>query len=94
MSRNLRDGSESTTDGKSPEKRLLLISSSYRRHSFSNDFGTVPQNMLEFMWNSAKSVSNPRSSGRVPEMFAWLRSIPATVVTCGSSKEGAQNTPV
>jgi len=90
ISRNLSDGSLSTTYGNTPDKRLLLTSSSNNNRSFLKLCGIVPQKKLEFMWKRVRSVRRPRSSGNVPEIPAWLRSIPATVMTEGSSGAGEQ----
>lgn len=84
-SRNLSCGSFKTTSGNLPAKRLLLISNSNKSFRVSNLCGTVPQNLLEFMWNNARSTSKPSSSGKYPAMSPWLRSMPATVRILGSS---------
>lgn len=63
-SKNLRVGNSRTRRGNFPANLLLLRSSSKRIFRFRNFCGTVPQNRLEFMWNNARSVSNPSSSGR------------------------------
>lgn len=94
ISRYLRFGNSRTTCGNGPTKRLLLTSSSYRRVSLEMLFGIIPQNLLELRWRRLMSVSKPISTGRWPAMSAWLRSIPATTVTFGSSSAGAQKTPV
>ncbi|KAM1862648.1 hypothetical protein ACFX14_003080 [Malus domestica] len=63
-SKNLSFGSWRNTRGNFSAKRLLLksrLNSSLRR---LNLWGTVPQNLLESMWNYARSVSNPSSSGK------------------------------
>lgn len=54
----------------------------------------MPQNRLELMWNRARSLRSPSSSGKYPAMSPWLRSMPATTVTFESFKEGAQKTPL
>ncbi|KAI8005513.1 hypothetical protein LOK49_LG08G02935 [Camellia lanceoleosa] len=90
ISRNFKDGSLRTTLGNSPARRLLLTSSSKRRRSLQKLCGIVPQKRLELMWKRERSVRRPRSSGKVPEMLPWLRSIPATVLMLGSSGAGAQ----
>ncbi|KAK6919098.1 hypothetical protein RJ641_017520, partial [Dillenia turbinata] len=56
--------------------------------------GRIPQKRLLFRWMSARSVRRPSSSGRKPAMLAKLRSMPATTCTFGSSRDGAQYTPV
>ncbi|KVI11844.1 hypothetical protein Ccrd_009740 [Cynara cardunculus var. scolymus] len=48
-SKNFNTGIDKTTVGKTPTKRLLLISSSWRSLSFLKVAGTVPQNRLELM---------------------------------------------
>lgn len=93
-SRNLSVGRSKTTLGNRPANRLLLRSSSKRSFKRPNFLGTVPQKRLELMWNNARSTKRPSSSGRYPAMSPWLRSMPATVWTEGSSSAGAQKTPV
>lgn len=63
-SRNLRLCISRTTVGKGPTKRLLLTSSSCIRVSLEKVLGMIPQNLLEFIWKSATSVSRPNSTGR------------------------------
>ncbi|KAM2512222.1 hypothetical protein PS1_036520 [Malus domestica] len=63
-SKNLSFGSWRNTRGNFLAKRLLLklrSNSSLRR---LNLWGTVPQNLLESMWNYARSVSSLSSSGK------------------------------
>lgn len=93
-SRYLRDGRRSTTSGNFPAKRLLLTSSSKSRRRRSKRCGMVPQNLLELMWKSARSVRSPSSSGRYPAMSAWFRSIPATTITLRLKGSGAQKMPL
>jgi hypothetical protein len=85
-----------TTSGNEPEKRLLLKSSSARRLRFANSLGTVPVNLLVLIWKSASSYSNPSSGTKVPERFAWFKSMPATTRMLGGSPliGGEQNTPL
>lgn len=94
MSRYLRPGIIRTTSGNPPTKRLLLISNSYRSVSLPKLWGTIPQNLFEFMWNTAMSLNRPNSTGRYPAMSAPLRSMPATTSSSGSSRALSQNTPV
>jgi len=93
-SRYLRLDHVRTTSGKLPTKRLLLASNSNISESLDKLFGIIPQNLLELMWKSATSVKSPNSAGRNPAMSAWLRSTPATTLNLGSSRAGAQKTPV
>jgi len=83
-----------TAEGKGPTKRLLLISYSCTSVRFIKLSGMTPQNLLELMWKSAISPKCPNSSGRFPAMSAWLRSMPATTCKVGSSRAGAQYTPL
>lgn len=55
--------SSSTCSGNRPTKRLLLKSSSYRILRLVKLFGTIPQNLLEFICRSARSVNRPTSGG-------------------------------
>ena len=84
-SKNLSRGSFKTTCGNLPAKRLLLRSNSNKIIRSLKLCGTVPQNLLEFMWNNARSTSKPSSSGKYPAMSPWLRSMPATVRILGLS---------
>lgn len=63
-SKNFKVGNESTTLGKPPTNLLLLKSSSKRSFNLLKLLGTTPQNLLVLMWNRARSVSRPSSSGR------------------------------
>ena len=92
-SKNLSEGSLSTTCGNFPANRLLLRSSSKSSLMSLNLRGTVPQNLLELMWNNARSTSKPSSSGKYPAISPWLRSMPATVRIVLLSGAGAQKTP-
>ncbi|KAF8112750.1 hypothetical protein N665_0062s0094 [Sinapis alba] len=91
---NLTAGHERTTEGKGPTKRLLLTSNSYINFNLSRLLGMIPQNRFEFRWNMATSVIKPSSTGKCPAISAPLRSTPATTATLGSSRAGAQTTPV
>ena len=70
ISRNLMPGHDRETSGKGPTKRLLLTSNSYISVSLDKLLGIIPQNLLEFMWNNARSVISPNSAGRYPAMSA------------------------
>lgn len=93
-SKNLSLGSFRTTSGNLPANRLLLRSSSNSIFKFMNLCGTVPQKRLELMWNNARSVSKPSSSGKYPAISPWFRSMPATVLIFLLSGAAAQKTPV
>lgn len=93
-SRYLKFGSRKTTFGNGPTNRLLLTSNSLISVRLLMVSGMTPQNLFELMWNKATSVKRPSSDGRLPAMSPWLRSTPATTVAVGSSKAGAQNTPL
>lgn len=93
-SRYLRDGRRSTTSGNFPAKRLLLRSSSNSRRRRSKRCGIVPQNRLELIWKTARSVRSPSSSGKYPAISAWLRSILATTMRLRLEGSGAQKTPL
>lgn len=93
-SRYVKFGSCNTTFGNGPTNRLLLTSNSVISERLLMLSGRTPQNLFELMWNKAISVKRPRSEGRLPAMSPWLRSTPATTVAAGSSKAGAQNTPL
>ncbi|WVZ10256.1 hypothetical protein V8G54_014786 [Vigna mungo] len=93
-SRYFKFGHVRTTEGNRPTKRLLLISYSCTSVRFSKLSGITPQNLLELMWKSAISCKCPNSSGRLPAMSALFRSMPATTFRVGSSRAGAQYTPL
>ncbi|TYJ32275.1 hypothetical protein E1A91_A05G024600v1 [Gossypium mustelinum] len=93
-SKNLSEGSLRTTSGNLPANLLLLRSNSNSLLSLINLCGTVPQKRLELMWNNARSVSKPSSSGKYPAISPWFRSMPATVLILLLSSARAQNTPV
>lgn len=93
-SRYLSSGHVRTTLGNLPTKRLLLASNSNISVSLDKLSGIIPQNLLELMWNNARSVKSPNSTGRYPAMSAWLRSTPAITLNLGSSRAGAQKTPL
>jgi hypothetical protein len=93
-SRYLSAGIDRTTGGNGPTNRLLLTSSSWRSLSLEKLFGMIPQKRFELMWKRARSVIRPNSTGRYPAMSARLISTPATTLIVGSSKAGAQKTPL
>ncbi|KAG4168477.1 hypothetical protein ERO13_A12G026901v2 [Gossypium hirsutum] len=70
MSMYLTLDQDNVTFGKEPTNRLLLTSNSCISVSSEKLLGIIPQNLLEFMWNNARSVINPSSAGRYPAMSA------------------------
>lgn len=56
--------------------------------------GRVPEKRLVLMWKKAKYLSSPNSSGNVPDILSWFKSMPETTKSVQLSGGAAHDTPL